>query len=417
MNFIYVFLVFFLISLVSILWPLFRGWQEHKKQLREDVRSEYSGAVIEDRAQELDETRALGEISENEFTSLKRDLEKTIVAEQSLTQNISSPAISFGGRSRHVLLAVALAMPLLVFLLYSQLGAKADWDIAQASQAIQSNPEATQEDRLELIRSVKARLQATPDNGHLLFMLGSLSSEAGDFEESVRAYRELKAMMPDSPIVLAELAQSLFLRAGNVITPEVRENTQLALQLDPKLPTALGFAGIDAFQNGRYEEAISFWQLAVQQLDPRSAASNFLTQGIARAKLALEKSGGSKATNQAKQSADELVVKVSLGEAVSDLQGNETVFVYARAWQGAKLPLAIQKLRVSDLPTTVKLTKDMAMAAGMDITSAPQLEVVARVSKTGSPSPASGDWTASYGPIILASADTNLDLEISEQIP
>ena len=419
MNFVYVFLLFFLISSVSILWPLFRGWREQKKQLREDARSDYSGEVVKDRVRELEEIKAIGEISEAEFKSLQRDLEQTISAEESLSYE-SSPAIAFGEKSRYVLVGLCVLLPLFVYIAYAQFGAKKDWDITQASQALaKAKPESLEEERLQLIQKVKARLKDTPENGHLLFMLANLSSSIGDHDESVSAYKELKAMFPESPVVLAELAQSLFLRAGNVITPEVRDNTKLALELDPNLPTALGFAGIDAFQNGLYKEAILFWQRAVRQLDPQSAASQFLSQGIARAQLALETSGAKEedATSKVKADTPELVVKVALGEEVSEVSGEETVFVYARAWQGAKIPLAIQRISASELPTSIRLNKDMAMAEGMDITTAPQLEVVARLSKSGGASPQSGDWIGSFGPVILGAEDIDVELQIKELIP
>ena len=93
-------------------------------------------------------------------------------------------------------------------------------------------------------------------------------------------------------------------------------------------------------------------------------------------------------------------VSVSLGSNTQVSPG-DTVFVYARAWQGPKMPLAIAKFPVSELPKTVRLDKSMSMAPGMDLTTAPQLEVVARVSKSGSPMAAPGDWQAAQGPLTL----------------
>lgn len=417
MNFLHVFLIFFVISAICLLWPLFRGWREHKRHLREDVRTDYSGAVIQDRAKELEETKAIGEISDTEFNSLQKDLEKTIAAEEQGARESSSRAITFGGKSRVTLFVLCLFLPLLSFIMYTQLGAKADWVIAQETKALFSNANPSEEQQLELIKKVKSRLSSKPNNESLLFLLGELSTITGDFEEAVTTYRNLKEMFPESAEVAAQLAQALFLRAGNVITPEMRENTRRALELNPNLPDALGYAGIDSFQQGDYEQAITFWQLAVKQLDPSSTASQFLTQGIARAKLALEQSGNTPSEQAAIVAAPEIKVSVSVSEAVPELTGSETVFVYARAWQGAKIPLAMERLQVSDLPATVALDKDDAMMQGADITTASQLEVVARISKTGTAAPQPGDWIASFGPVILGEQDAKLALEISELVP
>ena len=80
------------------------------------------------------------------------------------------------------------------------------------------------------------------------------------------------------------------------------------------------------------------------------------------------------------------------------------------------MPLAIAKFPVSELPKTVRLDKSMSMAPGMDLTTAPQLEVVARVSKSGSPMAAPGDWQAAQGPLTLPDIKAPLALVIESQI-
>ncbi|MFT5082987.1 MAG: cytochrome c-type biogenesis protein CcmH, partial [Lentisphaeria bacterium] len=92
-------------------------------------------------------------------------------------------------------------------------------------------------------------------------------------------------------------------------------------------------------------------------------------------------------------------------------------FIYARAWQGPKMPLAIRKIKVSELPVTVTLDKSMSMAQGMDLGSFPQVEVVARISSTGSAISKAGDWQASFGPVLVASHSKKIALSIAEQLP
>src|SRR3569832_506468 len=58
----------------------------------------------------------------------------------------------------------------------------------------------------------------------------------------------------------------------------------------------------------------------------------------------------------------QLTVKVALDpKLTSHVAPADTVFVYARAASGPPLPLAIQRLRVDQLPTTVVLTDGMGM--------------------------------------------------------
>lgn len=321
-----------------------------------------------------------------------------------------------------VFLGFAFAVPIVVFLLYQQLGAKSDWEIADIASELRRG-ESSSHSLEDLVHKVQKRLEQTPDNAKLWFMLGSLATQMSDYDEAVTAYKTLNSLHPNTAVVLAELAQALFLRAGNTITAEVRQFTQQALSLDGELTTALGLAGIDAFQSGNYQQAKSLWERAVRQLDPSSPASQVLSQGIAQAKLALEKHGqsprdASKATERENdQAALALTVKVSLGEEVKGVPENTVVFVYARAWQGPRMPLAIQRFALSELPKTITLDRSMAMAQGMDITSVAQLEVVARISVSGGASPQSGDWMATRGPVILDAKTPVIELKVAKQIP
>jgi len=165
-------------------------------------------------------------------------------------------------------------------------------------------------------------------------------------------------------------------------------------------------------------------------LNPNSVAAQAFTRGISRAKIALAANPGLAKTNttlpqgakNVAQAEDELntpslVVDVSIDSSKVSVSGTETVFIYARAWKGAKIPLAIKRIQVKDLPTQIRLSTDDAMAQGMDITTSPQLEVLARLSKSGQAVPQSGDWQISFGPVSLDEQKSPIKLQISEQLP
>ena len=69
----------------------------------------------------------------------------------------------------------------------------------------------------------------------------------------------------------------------------------------------------------------------------------------------------------------------------------DAVFIFARAAQGPRMPLAIVRKQVRELPVTVTLDDSMAMVPDMKMSSFPELVIGARVSKSGDAIPKPGD--------------------------
>ncbi len=416
MEFWQVFLLVNILAAVFVVWPTVFLAKKYRQELRSNTRTDSNEDVYQDHVDELEQTLVRGEIDAAELEGLKRDLEKTMVEENHMGSDMSDRPIISSFKSRIPVLTLVFLLPIFSMLLYSMLGAKKDWEIYQlATTRVHAPTEGLTALTDELIASLQSRVKEKPDNAQNWYLLASTAIEQGSFEEAVRAYRQVLKIEPNAPTIKAELAQALFLRAGNTITPEVRKHANEVLAVAPNMPTALGLAGIDAYRSGEYQTAIDHWKKAVVQLDPDSDAAKALNGGIARSTVALSKSG--EQTTADGQNELSVTVKVSLGKSVANVNKTDTVFVYARAFQGPPMPLAIQKVTVAQLPVTLTLDNSMSMMKGMDLTAFPQIEVIARVSSSGSATPQPGDWQAKQGPIIVSSQKAPIKLKISEQIP
>ena len=101
-----------------------------------------------------------------------------------------------------------------------------------------------------------------------------------------------------------------------------------------------------------------------------------------------------------------LQVEVTLAPALAAQAAPEdTVFVFARAASGPPMPLAVQRLQVKELPRTVTLDDSLAMMPSMRLSSAAEVVVGARISRSGEAMPQSGDLEGDTGTLTLAGTD------------
>ncbi len=404
------------LGVLFILWPLVQLPFLHKSWVRHASQDETQRSLYKEHLADLDRALTNGEIEKNEYDLLVLELQKSLVddgtvgGEQQLNR-----------KGKKLVLALAVLVPVLSLFIYSRWGAKPDWEIYQEIQQLSQiqSQDAYEQKLRDLVLKSQARLNQTPENLPLRNLLAQTSMALQDYDEAVANYRQILESYPDSPQIIANLAQALFYRAGNTVTAEVRDYTQKALALAPNLPEMLGLAGIDAKNQGDLRGAIRYWKLAVSQLNPNSGAARGYRSGIENAERALIAAGETleEPSASAEQGAvQSIAVQVEIAPNIQ-VASSTAVFVYARAWQGPKMPLAIVKLTVGDLPREITLDDTMAMAPGMTLGSFEELEIVARVSLAGSATAQSGDWQASLGPIKLSGPVAPIVLTIADPIP
>ena len=93
----------------------------------------------------------------------------------------------------------------------------------------------------------------------------------------------------------------------------------------------------------------------------------------------------------------------------------DTVFIFARPAEGSRMPLAIVRMQVKDLPAQFKLDDSTALSPATKLSDAKRVTVGARVSKSGQAAPQPGDLEGFSAPVDVGA--TGVAVEISTRLP
>lgn len=366
--------------------------------------------LYQEKLAELDRLQSAGEIDAAQRRELQLEAQKQLLRESEGALVSSGVAVTrvTGRGSPVALVLTALVVAVTAILLYRYLGAQDQVALAELLQQrdeVQSADSGAGEGRLQAIDSrLQKRLQILveryPKELDYRLMLARLYQDQGEFPMAVVQLRAILAASPSQAPLLAEYAQALFFASGNRITVEVQAAIDQVLALAPENATVRGLQGIAAFHSGDYREAITHWELALLHTPPVSPGAEALRAGIANArqKLGLPGAAEPQAPTAAGGTSNfALQVQVRLADDFS-APPNTPVFVYAREWQGAPMPVAIQRLTAADLPALIRLDETMAMTPALSLATVKQVELVARVALSGAARPAPGDLEGRSGP-------------------
>ncbi|MEO0443879.1 MAG: c-type cytochrome biogenesis protein CcmI [Pseudomonadota bacterium] len=403
-----------LLGLIFALWPMIRvGLLASSSADTAGDRQQTNVVLYKDHLRELETSLEQGLIKSVEFDKLKQELERNLLEDsagnKSLVENKESRP------NKVYWLATIVSIPLVAVFVYQILGNMNGWQLkqslkqkAQLEEQLLSSVDAQQLENqlLALNRQISADLESYsekfPDDLQARALLARNAVNNGDYARAIKAYRHIIDEQPEAVQIIAELAQVIFIQAGNRAIPEVGILAERAIAIQPGNSMALSLLGIFSFQNGRYEQAIAYWRKVLALYPPNSPNALAVQNGIAQAQSLIANSASANSDQDLHNTDDKNIATVKVAVSLADniaVQPDYTVFIYARAWQGARLPLAITRINAGALPLTVELNDTMSMAPGMNLSSAEQVELVARVSPTGNAIPQPGDWQATLGPV------------------
>jgi len=411
-----------LLALLFLVTPLLRN-----RPLQTVDQDALNAEVARARLTELDMDLESGRIEQAQYDAARADLERELLHDLAGERDTGKPVRSGSWAA----LLIAIAVPVGATLLYKAIGTE------QIIALLQENPPAARQEQAqapqmsveEMVSKLATRMANNPDDLKGWLMLAKSYSVTNRFDEALPAYRNIMRLGGgDNAAVLADFADALASSSDGRFTDEAGKMLTRALALEPDNLKALWLAGHWKNQSGDAAGAIGYWEQAASQMQPQSEDWQIITDQIERVRQRAGLPAGATQPVQVAQASETapspaasggtpLQVTVSLDPALRErTDPDDTVFIFARAVNGPRMPLAIVRKQVKDLPVTVTLDDSLAMSPTMVLSGFDPVSVGARISKSGTAMPQRGDLQGSKSPVSPA-ATASVDIVIDSDIP
>ena len=384
---------------------LLRPWQKIRNDAAGPDLALLNTALYREQLAELDREKAEGVLSEAEYATARGELERRMLEDLAHANAPAAKPVT----GRRTAWALLLALPIGALGLYTVLGTpEALNPQALQAQAPAAGSHETGVAQIEqMVAKLAAKLESQPDDPNGWAMLGRSYHAIGRMPEAAKAFERVGPTLQQDATLLADYADALASIAGGRTAGRPAELIAQALKVDPNHPMSLSLAATDAVLRNDKPTAIRHWEhlLSLMPADSEDAAwikgqLAELRGGAPAAPMGMAGNGtAAQAQTQAQPVAAAVVdaSKAVSGSVIvapalaAKIKPDDTLFLFARADQGSRMPLAIQRLRAGQLPLNFQLDDSHAMSPAATLSGAKQVVIEARISQNGTAAPSSGD--------------------------
>jgi cytochrome c-type biogenesis protein CcmH len=361
--------------------------------------------VYRDHKRQLDDELAAGVITRDERDGALDELAGRLGAElHGSTAAVERPASTRAPRIAAIV--VAAALPVTALGLYGALGSP------QAMRTATATPERagrSPDEIASIVDKLAARMKEQPDDPLGWKLLARAYLAMRRYPESVAAFAEARARSTqDDASLLVDWADAVAMH-NQSLEGEPARLVARALALEPDNPKALSLSASAAFERNDYDAAIADWRRLQKQFPAESDAAKAIGAMIADADTARRAAPGTAKRSDAPvpaPRASAITGSVTLDPALRDRAGaGDTLFIFARAVDGPRMPLAVIRTKAGQLPNAFRLDDSMSMTPESRLSAAASVVVEARISKTGSATPMPGDLQGSSAAVKPGATD------------
>ncbi len=420
-----------LVALAFVLIPLWRG---RPNAAQSDVSANL--AVFRSQKHEIEEDFSRGAITSAERDSAIAELSQRLLDE--VPGDEASAAKSAAGRSWVLMAVLALLIPATSWAIYAALGAPKALDPANLvaapapAQAPGAEPQISDKQILAMVDTLAQKMRDNPSDPKGWVLLARSQAALGRFPAAIEAFDNATRLLPNDAQLFADYADTMVMAQDGRFDGKPLTLIRQTLKLDPNNLKGLALAGTAELRLGNRDASIKHWEKLKTLVAANSDDLKQVEAILAEIRTGKAPIGPATPVAQAgppPTAPPAAVAKAAPGKSVtgsvalapelaSKVAPSDTLFVFARAKEGPRMPLAVWRIpmpKPSEFPKAFELTDAMAMAPGLNLSAFSDVVIEARVSKSGNAQLQPGDLSGSSEPV--KSGAGNIKVTISKVAP
>ena len=386
-------------------------WRAPKASCAAD-RQQVNLAIFRDQLAELERDRSDGTLADADFEQAKAELQRRLL--EDVQPETASTAIinTAPSGSRKTALVLLVAIPLLATAGYAVLGNP------RVLEPMQTQKNVSSQQIEDMLGKLVEKLKKNPEDAKGWVMLARSYKALGRLPEAAEAYSRASVLVDQDASLLSDYAETLSQMNGGKLQGKASELIVRALKIDPEDPQALFMAGVAASERSDFAVAADYWARLLTKLDPESEDFATLEDYIAKARQAAGQSPAPEKAAKLAPKPKPAAVGASIAGQVTlspklaaQAKPDDVLFVFARAEEGPRMPLAAIRATVAELPLTFRMDDAMALPGGRKISEFAAVRIEARIAKSGKAQTSSGDLFGAAGSVKLGTQGLKLMID------
>ncbi|WMS95281.1 c-type cytochrome biogenesis protein CcmI [Pseudoalteromonas sp. HL-AS2] len=278
-------------------------------------------------------------------------------------------------------------------------------------RAVMQKGEPLSENELQAFAlALRTKLSQTGDDEIAWMLLGRVAMSLNEFDMAQQSFDKALQMNPANMQVLISYSQVLLLEGSEASMTRAAGMLSKVLQEEPQNLDAISLLALIAYERKDWVQAKAAFEVLLASMDKADTRYNMIAQRISEIEQQQAQN-----VDVTKSAAIKVTVNVS-AELKNKQPENGILFVFAKALNGSPMPIAVVKLNEYQFPITVELSDANSMVAGLNLSSAEDIVITARISNDDSVMPSSGELEG-HSAALKRESTRQLQLQIDTLIP